>query len=72
MGHTIGDSFLFMQSSVLLGAGTHQDLLQLLRAKESLVLSGASNETARAVLTAQFFDIEPVKCVYIEIGRAHV
>jgi transcription-repair coupling factor len=39
-----------MKPSLLLGDDTHRDVAQLLEAKRRLVLSGASNETAKALL----------------------
>lgn len=54
-----------MKPSLLLGAETHQELLQLLRAKKKLVLSGVSNDTAKALLTAQIFDFSPSKTIFV-------
>ncbi|MFH1670439.1 MAG: transcription-repair coupling factor [Patescibacteria group bacterium] len=39
-----------MKSSLLLGSATHRELAELLKAKRRLILSGASNETAKALL----------------------
>jgi transcription-repair coupling factor (superfamily II helicase) len=41
-----------MKPSLLLGQKTHQELSELLQAKHRLVISGASNETAKALLLA--------------------
>jgi transcription-repair coupling factor len=41
-----------MKPMLLLGEETHHDLAQLLSAKRRLVLSGASNETAKALLVS--------------------
>ncbi len=51
-----------MKSSLLLGDNTHRELSQLLKAKRRLVLSGASNETAKALLLSHIlnFDSKPV------------
>jgi transcription-repair coupling factor len=54
-----------VKPSLLLGAKTHRELLQLLKAKQSLTVSGASNETAKAMLLAQIFDMEPRKTVFV-------
>ncbi|MDA1208958.1 MAG: transcription-repair coupling factor [bacterium] len=48
-----------MKPSVLLGKDTHQDLQQLLQSKKSLILSGASNETAKALLTSVILSYKP-------------
>lgn len=54
-----------MKPSLLLGAETHQDLLQLLQAKRSLAVSGASNDTAKAILAAHLFDLKPIKTIFV-------
>jgi len=60
-----------MKPALLLGAETHQELLTLLKARESLTISGASNETAKALLLAQFFDQDPKKIVLVVADEAH-
>ena len=39
-----------MQPSLLLGAETHRDISQMLQAQQRLVVSGASNETSKALI----------------------
>ncbi|MDD5751164.1 MAG: transcription-repair coupling factor [Candidatus Peribacteraceae bacterium] len=48
-----------MRPSSLLGRTTHQDLADLLKARRRLVLSGASNETAKALLLASLLEHAP-------------
>ncbi len=60
-----------MKPSLLLGAETHQELLELLTARTSLTISGASNETAKALLLSHFFDLEPRKMVLVVADDAH-
>lgn len=48
-----------MKPSVFLGDDTHRDLTQLLQSKRRLVLSGASNETAKALLTSNILSHQP-------------
>jgi len=48
-----------MKPSLLLGRDTHKDLAQFLRAKRRLVLSGASNETAKALLVSAILSHDP-------------
>lgn len=48
-----------MLPSVLIGEQTHGDLSQLLLDKRRLVLSGASNETAKALLTSTIYSFTP-------------
>ncbi|HLC76425.1 MAG TPA: transcription-repair coupling factor [Candidatus Peribacterales bacterium] len=54
-----------MKTTLLLGERTHQELLKLLDARKSLTVSGASNETAKALILAHFFDAEPRKTVFV-------
>ncbi len=48
-----------MKPSLLLGDNTHQELSELLRAKHRLVISGASNETAKAMLLSHLVSFHP-------------
>jgi len=48
-----------MKSSLLLGSETHRELSELLHAKRRLVLSGASNETAKTLLTSHLLSFRP-------------
>ncbi|OGJ54677.1 transcription-repair coupling factor [Candidatus Peribacteria bacterium RIFCSPHIGHO2_02_FULL_49_16] len=47
-----------MNSSLLLGTKTHQDIEQLLEKKKEVVVSGLSNETAKALLVAQILSFK--------------
>jgi transcription-repair coupling factor (superfamily II helicase) len=60
-----------MKPSLLLGAKTHQELVQLLQAENSLTISGASNETAKAMLVSHFFDATPAKTIFVVEDDAH-
>jgi len=55
----------FMDTSLLLGGSTHRELSDLLKAKNSLVISGAANETAKTLLLSHLlsFDKSPVLVV---------
>jgi len=44
----------FMHPSLLLGSDTHRELADLLESERRLVISGASNETAKALLLSHF------------------
>jgi transcription-repair coupling factor (superfamily II helicase) len=48
-----------MKPSLLLGQKTHQELSQLLRKSRKLVVSGASNETAKAMLLSHLLSFDP-------------
>lgn len=48
-----------MKSSLLLGEKTHRELSELLKAKRKLVISGASNETAKALLLSHLLSFRP-------------
>ncbi|MFH0769997.1 MAG: CarD family transcriptional regulator, partial [Candidatus Peregrinibacteria bacterium] len=60
-----------MQPSLLLGEDTHRDLAQLLLAKRRLVLSGAANETAKALLTATILASAPHISLMVTENDAH-
>ena len=60
-----------MKPSLLLGATQHQELLELLAARKSLTISGASNETAKALLLSHFFDLDPKKVILVVQDEAH-
>ena len=61
-----------MYPSLLLGQETHRDLSQMLQAQRRLVLSGASNETSKALLLATLLShhAQPVLLVTDEESRA--
>ncbi len=48
-----------MKPSLLLGETTHRELAELLRAKHELTISGASNETAKALLLSHLLTFRP-------------
>ncbi|MDD4319054.1 MAG: transcription-repair coupling factor [Candidatus Peribacteraceae bacterium] len=48
-----------MKPSLLLGDNTHQELSDLLKAKHALVISGTSNETAKALLLSHLLSFHP-------------
>src|SRR3989344_5399842 len=54
-----------MKPSLLLGAEAHLDILQLIKARKTFALSGASNETAKALLIATLFEYSPRKIVFV-------
>jgi transcription-repair coupling factor (superfamily II helicase) len=54
-----------MKPSLLLGEETHRELRDLLLAKKRLVLSGASNGTAKAMFVAHIFDMSPAKTIIV-------
>src|SRR3989344_5904680 len=54
-----------MKPSLFLGAAPHQDILQLLKARKTFALSGASNETAKALIIAFLFEMSPRKMVFV-------
>ncbi|OIO54361.1 transcription-repair coupling factor [Candidatus Peregrinibacteria bacterium CG1_02_54_53] len=58
-----------MQPSLLLGRDTHRELIELLKKERRLVLSGASNETAKALLLSLFLEQRPQRTLLLT-GRA--
>ena len=60
-----------MKPSLLLGEKTHRELLDLLLSRGSLTVSGASNETAKALIVAHFFDADPKKTVMVVSDDVH-
>src|SRR3989338_3109664 len=54
-----------MHPSLLLGEDTHRDLADLLHAKRRLVLSGASNETAKAMLLSTILKHRPRRALLV-------
>ncbi len=54
-----------MKPSLLLGDGTHRELADLLHKQGRLVVSGASNETAKAMLLSHFLGFRPQPCVLV-------
>ncbi|TSC59133.1 MAG: transcription-repair coupling factor [Candidatus Peregrinibacteria bacterium Greene0416_19] len=54
-----------MHPSLLLGKNTHRELSELLQAKNHLVVSGASNETAKAMLTSHLLSFQPRQALLV-------
>jgi transcription-repair coupling factor (superfamily II helicase) len=54
-----------MKPSLLLGSDTHRELADLLRAEGRLVLSGASNETAKAMLLSHLVGFRPQRSLLV-------
>jgi transcription-repair coupling factor (superfamily II helicase) len=54
-----------MLPSLLLGKDTHRELYELLHKEKSLVVSGTSNETAKALLLSHLLLFHPVKSLLV-------
>ena len=54
-----------MLPSLLLGKDTHRDLAALLKKEGDLTISGASNETAKALLTSHLLNFHPQKAFLV-------
>jgi len=54
-----------MKPSHFLGKDTHGDLSQLLKKERHLVLSGASNETAKALLAGRILNHDPMPTLFV-------
>ncbi|NOS67505.1 MAG: hypothetical protein HOO67_04045, partial [Candidatus Peribacteraceae bacterium] len=54
-----------MLPSLLLGKDTHRDLAALLQKEGDLTVSGASNETAKALLTSHLLHFHPQKAFLV-------
>ena len=61
-----------MKPSLLLGSHTHQELYELLRGKHELVISGASNETAKALLVSHLLHFDLKDAVLVTQNDASV
>lgn len=59
-----------MKPSLLLGDGTHRELADLLSQQGRLVVSGASNETAKAMLLSHFLGFHPQPCLLVTSNDA--
>jgi len=59
-----------MQPSLLLGDETHRELSSLLKAEHQLVISGASNETAKAMLLSHLLSFDPRPALLITQNEA--
>ncbi|MCF7844770.1 MAG: transcription-repair coupling factor [Kiritimatiellales bacterium] len=59
-----------MKSSLLLGSSTHRELADLLKANRRLILSGASNETAKALLMSHILSFHNQPTVIIADSNA--
>ncbi len=60
-----------MQSSLLLGSSTHEELAPLLRDRHGLVISGASNETAKALLVSHILSHDDRPAVIVTENDSH-
>ncbi|MDD3896322.1 MAG: transcription-repair coupling factor [Candidatus Peribacteraceae bacterium] len=54
-----------MHPSLLLGRETHRDLAQLLKANKKLTLSGVSNETSKALVTAMLLSFNEHPALFV-------
>ncbi len=61
-----------MKPALLLGEGAHSEMAPLLRDKHRLVISGAANETAKALLMGHILDSDPRSAIVITEDEAHV
>ncbi len=59
-----------MKPSLLLGEETHRELSELLKANHRLVISGASNETAKALLLSHLLSFRPQPAVLVAQNEA--
>ncbi|MFA7682259.1 MAG: DEAD/DEAH box helicase, partial [Candidatus Peribacteraceae bacterium] len=60
-----------MKSSLLLGSETHRELSDLLAAHRRLILSGASNETAKALLISHLESFRPQEGILVTNKNEH-
>jgi len=58
-----------MYPSVCIGEKTHQELLELLRSKHALTISGLSNETAKAMIVSHMLMMAPRPAVLVTENR---
>jgi transcription-repair coupling factor (superfamily II helicase) len=61
-----------MKPSLLIGRDTHRELSELLAARGSLTISGASNETAKAMLVAHLHSFKPYPTVLVTDDESKV
>lgn len=61
-----------MKPSLLIGERTHKDLSNLLLEKRRLIVSGASNETAKALLTSAVLTHAPMPALVVTENNNHV
>ena len=61
-----------MEPSLLVGKETHRDLSYLLNDKRRLIISGASNETAKALIVSNLLSHEPQTSLIVTEGDDHV
>ncbi len=61
-----------MDPSLLLGTDTHRDLATLLGKSGSLTISGASNETAKALLTSHLLSFGPCPSLFVTENESNV
>lgn len=55
-----------MKSSLLVGEHTHRDLSNLLSDKRRLIISGTSNETAKALLISAMHTHNPLPLLLLQ------
>ncbi len=60
-----------MHPSLLVGNTTHRDLSDLLSAKRRLIVSGASNETAKALIASSIFSHTPLASLIVTENDDH-
>lgn len=61
-----------MEPSLLLGSDTHRDLSSLLQKSGNLTISGASNETAKALLTSHLLSFKPRSALFVTESESNV
>ncbi len=60
-----------MNPSLLIGENTHRELSDLLMKKRRLIISGASNETAKSLLVAKILDFNPQATLLVTQDTNH-
>ncbi len=60
-----------MKPSILVGAETHRDLSHLLEKKGELIVSGAGNETAKALLVSHLLGFQSYPTLIVTENEAH-
>ncbi len=61
-----------MKPSLFIGPTTHSELIALLRDRQELTVSGASNETAKAMLLSHILHLEPRSAVVVTEDETRV
>ena len=60
-----------MHPSLLIGENTHRDLSDLLTQKRRLIISGASNETAKSLLVSSILSYNPQATLLVTKDKNH-